>query len=125
MRKQYHFRPSKNGFYAWDVDRLITLSSNLKRQRKSLNEIAELDEDYWFNGDSEAFTCRTIAEHAQLIEKVSLEFPIIMCSKGRIMDGMHRVLKALNNGEQYIEAVVFEQDPEPDYSDVMPDDLPY
>ncbi len=41
------------------------------------------------------------------------------------MDGMHRVLKALNAGEESVDAVVFDQDPEPDYTDVFPDDLPY
>ena len=125
MRKQYHFRPSTNGYYAWDVDRLITLSSKLKKQRVSLSDIAEIDENFWARGDNNTLTCRAVAEHARLIEEADLNYPVIMCSKGRIMDGMHRVLKALNAGEASIEAVVFEQDPEPDYIDVLPDDLPY
>ncbi len=125
MRKQYHFRPSANGYYAWDIDRLITLSSTFEKQRVSISEIAEVDEAFWSGRDSGNLTCRDVAEHARLIEAADPAYPIILCSKRRVMDGMHRVLKALNAGESSIEAVVFERDPEPDYVDVSPGDLPY
>lgn len=69
-------------------------------------------------------TCRLIAEHARLIKEADLSYPIIMCSNRRVMDGMHRVLKALNARMHTIDAVIFEQDPEPDYVDVLPDELP-
>jgi hypothetical protein len=36
MRKQYHFRASSRGVLAWDVDRLIDLSSDLPRKRVPL-----------------------------------------------------------------------------------------
>ncbi len=125
MRKQYHFRPSASGYYAWDVDRLVSLSSHLKPQRVPLSDIAEIDEAFWFGGPGDIATCRLIAEHARLIEKADLNYPIIMCSNRRVMDGMHRVLKALNAGMETIDAVIFEQDPEPDYENVLPDELPY
>lgn len=54
-----------------------------------------------------------------------LAFPIILFKDGRVMDGMHRVCKALLNGLSEIEAVRFVEDPEPDYVGVHPDDLPY
>ena len=47
-----------------------------------------------------------------------------MCSKRRVLDGMHRVLKALNAGMDAIDAVIFVQDPEPDYINVQPGELP-
>jgi len=125
MRKQYYFRPSPNGYYAWDVDRLVNLSSKLTPQKIPLVDIKEINENYWFDEDGNQPTCRAIAEHARLIEETDLSHPIIMCSKRRIMDGMHRVLKALNNNQSSIDALIFEQDPEPDYVDVSPDDLPY
>jgi len=46
-------------------------------------------------------------------------------SDGRVMDGMHRVCKALLEGRETIAALQFELDPEPDFRDVQPDDLPY
>jgi len=125
MRKQYHFRPSENGFYAWDVDRLVTLSSTLTPHSVPLSEIAEIDEAYWYAGEAALVTCRSIAEHTRLIEEADLSFPIIMSSDRRVMDGMHRVLKAVNLDQKFIDAVVFDTDPEPDYVDVVPEDLPY
>lgn len=90
----------------------------------SLTEIRELDEPYWYSVEAKP-TCRDIAEHARMIEEADLAWPIILSSDKRVMDGMHRVLKALNLGQSTIRAVIFEVDPEPDYVDVQPDDLPY
>lgn len=71
-------------------------------------------------------TCKAIAEHAKLIQETDLTIPIILCSSGRIMDGMHRVCKAFTEGKVKIEVVQFTVDPRPDYEDIIsPDDLPY
>jgi hypothetical protein len=121
MRKQYHFRPSGAGLRAWDIDRLVALSKDLKWQLVSVASIRELDEPYW----GQPTTFRNVAEHARLIEEADLGCPIILSSDGRIMDGMHRVLKALMRGESHIRAVRFLTDPEPDFVGVDPDDLPY
>ena len=124
MRKQYHSRSSDKGRLIWDIDRLIELSEGLEIVAVPLEKISEIDESYWF--DSEDLpSCRSIAEHAKLIEQADLSYPIILCSKMRVMDGMHRVLKALNLGLDTIDAVVFPSDPEPDYIDVPLDELPY
>lgn len=125
MRKQYHFQPSREGYYAWDIDRLVALTKNLKRQGVKLDSIREIDESFWFGDKNDRPTCRAIVEHMRLINEVDLSFPIILSSDGRVMDGMHRVAKALLEGHETIEAVKFNQDPEPDYEDVHPDDLPY
>ncbi|MBT3045893.1 MAG: hypothetical protein AB2593_02970 [Candidatus Thiodiazotropha sp.] len=126
MRKQYHFRYGKTGLYAWDVDRLIDLSRDIEPKLIYLDSITELDENFWFGGEGDNPTCRAIAEHARLIQNTDLSFPIILCSKGRIMDGMHRVCRALIEGEDQITAVQFVIDPEPDFEDIQsPDELPY
>ena len=124
MRKQYYLRPSQNGFTAWDVDRLVLLTKDFSRIRVRLEAIREIDEPHWFSGSAQEATCRAVLEHARLINEADLSFPIILSSDGRVMDGMHRVLKALLNGWQSIEAVRFEHDPEPDFVDVALDDLP-
>ena len=124
MRKQYHFRPSPNGFYAWDVDRLVTLSTSLAPAVIKLDQIAELDEAYWFSaGDTPS--CRNIAEHFKLMMAADLQYPIILCAQGRLMDGMHRITKALALGQQTILSVRFKETPEPDFVDVQHSDLPY
>lgn len=123
LRKQYHFRPSPNGYFAWDVDRLIELSGDLPIRALPLDRLAELDEDYWFAHES-APTCRHIAEHFQLMSEADLTYPIILCAKGRLMDGMHRATKTLVLGMSEIRCVQFEITPEPDFVDVQPKDLP-
>jgi hypothetical protein len=125
VRKQYYFRPSARGYYAWDVDRLVKLTSGFNRQKVPLSEITELDEAFCLEGSDEVPTYRQIAEDVRLIEEADLRFPIIMSSDRRVMDGMHRVLEALNAGMETIDAVIFEDDPEPDYVDVYPSQLPY
>jgi hypothetical protein len=70
-------------------------------------------------------TCRRVVEHARLIEEVDLAYPVILSCDGRVMDGMHRVLKALMNGESHIHVVRFRTDPDPDFVDVNPEDLSY
>lgn len=125
MRKQYHFQPSGNGFYAWDVDKLIEKSKGLPRIPVLLSTIKELDEAFWYNGFDSKPTVRSIAEHVRLIREADLKYPIILSRDGRVMDGMHRVAKAFLAGHEEILAVKFEEAVQPDYEDVYPDDLPY
>ncbi len=70
-------------------------------------------------------TCREVVNHTSLILACDLSFPVILSSDGRVMDGMHRICKALLEGLDAIEAVRFVHDPAPDYTGVHPNDLPY
>jgi hypothetical protein len=123
MRKQYFFRPSPGGFFAWDVDRLIELTAEYPRRRVALSEVRELNEPCF--GPDEAETWMALVDHVKLIDAANLQFPIILAADGTVMDGMHRVAKALRTGSSHIEAVQFTVDPPPDYHDVQPADLPY
>jgi hypothetical protein len=125
MRAQYHFRRSEDGLCAWNVNNLVDKSRALSRERVPLSAIRELDEPYWAHERVQQLTCREIVEHARLMLDCELAFPIILSHDGRVMDGMHRVCKALLQGHNDIEAVRFIEDPAPDYTDVDPDDLPY
>lgn len=125
LRPQYHFRKSDRGLLAWDVARLIEAASGLSPVEVALDDIAELDEPHWFSLEGDTPTSRKIAEHAILIEEADLSFPIILDPEGRVMDGMHRVCKALNNGEDRILAYYLPTLPEPDFVGVAPQDLPY
>lgn len=125
MRKQYHIRPTLRGNLIWDVNRLVELTKNFETKKIKVDTIRELDENFWFQGKDDVPTCRTVADHARLIGETDLSWPIILSSDGRVMDGMHRVAKAYLKGHKTIKAVQFEEDPEPDYIDVDPDNLPY
>lgn len=124
MRKQYHFRPSERGLYAWDVERLLLLARGQPTEQVPLDAIRELDGDYWFSHDHPA-AVRAVVEHARLINEADLSHPIIIDPQGGVMDGMHRVGKALLIGQLTIPAKRLPKLPEPDYVDVHPSDLPY
>ena len=124
MRKQYHFRPSERGLYAWDVDRLLVLAQDQPTEQLSLDAVRELDGDYWFSHDYTP-TVRAVVEHARLINDADLSCPIIIDPQGGVMDGMHRVGKALLIGQPTISAKRLPKLPPPDYVDVRPEDLPY
>jgi hypothetical protein len=125
VRKQYHFWPSETGLDAWDVDRLIEMSAGLPVREVPLASITDVDTDYWFDGSAVVATVRKVVEHVRLIHAVDPSFPIILGVDGRVMDGMHRVARALLEGRASIRAVQFEVQPAPDHRNCRPDDLPY
>ena len=125
MRQQYHSRPSPRGRLIWDVTRLMRLAETFPVREVRLADIRELDEPFWYGGEDDVPTCRSIADHARLIRETDLRYPILLSSDGRLMDGMHRVCKAYLEGRESISAVQFETDPEPDYIDVDLNSLPY
>jgi hypothetical protein len=124
VRKQYHFRPGPDGLRAWDVDRLVALAAALPVIEVPLDQIADLDKPYWYD-HGYAPTCRSIVEHMRLIQQVDLRFPIILSADGGVMDGMHRVARAVLEGRAHISATRFAHDPAPDHVGLGPDDLPY
>lgn len=124
MRKQYFFRPSARGYKAWDVDRLVALTKDFPRIEVAVSDLRELDEA--FPADEKGVvTWRNVVGHFALIEAADASYPIILAANGEVMDGRHRIAKAMIAGKATIEAVQFRNDPEPDHVDVSPEELPY
>ena len=121
MRKQYHFWRVDGGLDAWDVDRLVELSRDFPVKQVTLKSLWELDTAYW----SQPLTVRDVADHVRLVQAVDLTYPIILGVDGRVMDGMHRVVRALLEGHQTIAAVQFDVQPDPDFRNCEPSQLPY
>lgn len=124
MRKQYHFWPGERGMDAWDVDRLIEVTADLPIEEVPLTELQEVDSVYWFNF-SQRPTVRNVVEHFRLVQEVDPRHPIILGPDNRVMDGMHRVARALLEDQTRIAAVRLRTLPDPDYRDCHPEDLPY
>ena len=122
MRKQYSFWPGATGLDSWDVDHLIVLSRDLPVHDVPLSEIWQLDVQYW---DERLTTPRAIALHVELVQQVDPRYPIILAADGRVMDGMHRVVRALLDGRDAVPAVRFREQPPPDHVDCDPERLPY
>ena len=125
IRPQYFFQQSDQGLMAWNVRRLIELSRDFPVEQVPLTEIAELDETHWYEHAGDSPTCRSLLEHMKLIEEVNTNFPIILDQDGRVMDGMHRVCRAVRDGKKEVPAVRFGSNPDPDFVGCEPDELPY
>ena len=124
LHQQYHFRNSVDGLLAWDVLKLIDLTKNYEKIQVPLTDIRELKEAYWFGLGAPPIT-EDIARHAKQIYEADLSYPIVLCPEGKVMDGMHRVCKALLESRSTILAVKLEELIEPDYIGKQPDELPY
>jgi hypothetical protein len=60
-----------------------------------------------------------------LILEADLTYPILLSLDGNVMDGMHRVAKAILEGSTEIKAIHLPALGEPNYRNCLPDDLPY
>lgn len=125
VRKQYHFCPGEHGLAAWDVDRLIVMSSPFPSSRQGSLRSPKIDTAYWFHGQNERPTVRRVIDHMRLIAQVDVTHPIILGEDSCVMDGMHRIARAILEERRTIRAVRFIKHPEPDYRNCRPEDLPY
>ena len=73
----------------------------------------DLSVDRFEKGD---MTIHQVAKHIVRMNKTDLKYPIILDSSGCIMDGWHRILKALIQGKTTIKAIRFVDDPLPSYT---------
>jgi hypothetical protein len=125
IRPQYHFRLTVNGLNAWSVRRLIDLSGDLPVIMINPGEVKELDMNHWYMHPSDQPTPRSVIEHLRLIQACDITCPVILDAQGRVMDGMHRVCRAIVDNVTSIPARRFNVDPEPDYCNCDPQALPY
>ena len=58
---------------------------------------------------------RKFTEHMKAVMDADLQYPIILDEDGYVMDGRHRIAKALFEGLETIKFVRFEETPNPDY----------
>jgi hypothetical protein len=124
VRKQYHFWPGPDGLDAWDVEHLISSTADLPIISVALADIPEIDSVYWYDTTSEP-TVRSVVEHLRLIQEVDPSLPVILGPDHRVMDGMHRIARALLEGRSSVAAVRMTRVPPPDHRGCRPEDLPY
>ncbi len=98
----------------WQVKRLWELTRDFPRFQYRVSSFDKFDEDLWFCGVNKP-TVGRVLEHMQRIETADLKYPIILSEDGRVMDGVHRILKARRLGQEWVSAVQFEINPKPDH----------
>jgi len=94
------------GRHTWSVSRIIQLAKDLPVMDVPLDHL-------FIYYKYENLTVRDFVMHMKAVQKADLNYPIILDEDGEIMDGRHRLMKALLLGKKTIKAVRFEQNPSP------------
>lgn len=94
------------GNHTWSVARLFELSRDLPVMEVPLSH---LNMYYYY----EKLTLRDMVMHMNAVLDADLEKPIILDEDGDLMDGRHRLMKALLNGAETIKVVRFDENPSP------------
>ena len=110
---EYHHRTVAGRRLAWEVAKLRDASASLPVDEVALASIFEFDEVYWFDEEHRP-TCRAVVEHARRIAAADTSDPILLSHDGWVVDGMHRVARAILDGNATIAARRLASYPPPD-----------
>lgn len=94
------------GKHNWSVARLIVLSKDLPVMNIPLDHL----NIYYKYSD---LTLREMVGHMKSVNDADLKYPIILDEDGEVMDGRHRIMKAIMENKKTIKAVRFELNPSP------------
>ena len=94
------------GKHKWHVPRLFELAKTLPVLEIPLEHM-----NMYYKYDN--LTLRELAGHIVAVENADLKYPIILDEDGEIMDGRHRLLKAIIKDKKIIKAVRFTENPSP------------
>lgn len=102
-----------DGGKTWFVSRLIEKAKGLPIQEMPLSGLNT------YNMFPKSATMNEFVSHVKKVNDADLSYPIILDDEGYIMDGRHRVAKAILIGEKTIKFVRFDETPAPDkYEDI-------
>lgn len=94
------------GKHSWRVPVLIQFAKTLPVMEIPLNHL-HVYQTY------ERLTLREMVMHMNAVNASDLDCPIILDEDGELMDGRHRIMKAMLLGHETIKAVRFEENPPP------------
>jgi hypothetical protein len=108
IRKWHNYKDQmcNLGKHHWSVARLIKLAENLTVFDAPVDAL-----NIWHC--YEKLTLRDMVMHFNAVNNANLYFPIILDEDGDLMDGRHRIMKAIMLGHKTIKAVRFDENPEP------------
>lgn len=101
------------GERAWHIETVWRAARDLPVEEVPIHTIDEIDEDCWFDG--RPATVRAVVDHARRIWDADLAVPVILASDGQVLDGMHRIAKAVLCGQTTLTAQRLATDPDPDW----------
>lgn len=112
-----------NPLKIWDVPTLWEQARDLPVVSVSIEDLQELDRVSWYGKDEHSgrLTVRQFVAHARRIDEADLDQPILLSAEGKMLDGFHRLAKALKEGRTHLPAKRFPADPDPIRTVDMPD----
>jgi hypothetical protein len=113
-KKHKHTRTINGQKYEWNVYHLWEKAKELPQKAIEIESLKEVDKVMWFN-EKRKPTLKRVVEHMKRIKEADLSIPIILNSDGTLMDGGHRVARAILENQKTILAVQFEEMPDPDH----------
>lgn len=108
-----------DGESIWYVETLWSAAASCPEFEMPVDQITGLDEVAWFNDAwGKRPTCRAVIDHCRRINEADLRHPIILAPAGPlnacVLDGMHRIGKAMLAGQTTVRAVQLLAMPTPD-----------
>lgn len=94
------------GRHSWSVPRLFELARDLPVMNVPLNHLSLY---YTY----EKLTLREMVMHMKAVNDADLDKPIILDEDGELMDGRHRLMKAMLTGAETVKVVRFDENPSP------------
>lgn len=99
----------------WKVDLLWKLAKSLPVEHIPIEAlISQLQGTCWTDEDDDV-TPNWVLGHTRRIMGADLSYPILIDKTGNIMDGLHRLCKAILEGREVIIAQRFEALPDPSF----------
>lgn len=110
MNIEKWFAPSNQmctiGKHTWSIPRLFQLAKDLPVMEVPLDHL-NIDLSY------SNLKLRGMVMHMKAVLEADLSYPIILDEDGGLMDGRHRIMRALLEGKDTIKAVRFDENPRP------------
>ncbi|MEM8993831.1 MAG: hypothetical protein AAGF23_03455 [Acidobacteriota bacterium] len=101
----------------WLVKRLWRLAEGLPVELAPVDDF-DLDQVSWWR-PGELPSIRSVLGHCRRILDADPTFPVIVSTSGVIMDGKHRLARAVLDGQSLLRAVRFGADPAPDRLEIL------
>ena len=112
-----------NGRAIWYIDTIWSAARGLPEFDYAVADAKILDEVCWFSDIwGKRPTCRAVIEHCQRIMAADSSYPIIIAPNGDVLDGVHRIARAMLEGRTTVRAVRL--DAMPPWDELIPSDDP-
>ncbi len=116
-----HSHTHSDGSNVWNVEELWKAAEGMPIEHLRVELFTDqLEGTCWTDGEDEEVTPSWVLRHTRRILEADLSHPIIIDKNGVVLDGVHRLCKAVLEGREVIAAQRLVAMPDPAY--IVPDE---